>query len=318
MKKLLIRLLAITVSITFVIFVYGLGGLAGQYKPELVDRSSTFAMKIFQLLPGKPPCSENDPTSCGFSDTQFKQEVSCRPFTNSTDRQAVIFAFGQSNSANWGEAPYMPLNKNIVNFNPYNGKCYKAEDPLLGADGNKGSVWLPMADQLIQDGLYDRVLIASFGIGGTEIARWAPDGDLHVRIKHTAKQLLERNLKPTHVLWHQGEADAVFHTSKQDYVSQFSKMALSLREYGIDAPIFPAVATHCGEFNSPEISEAQYLLADRSNHIYPGANTDKLVDEVYRYDNCHFSVKGLKVHAQLWVDALKAGPSLATNQIHQN
>lgn len=305
MKKLLKRGAIASLWIFSIVFVYGLGALVGQHKPEKAEYSSALALSVISILPSQKSCSEGDRTECGFNDTSHRQEVSCTPFSTSKSRQAVIFAFGQSNSANMGEVPHIPLNNNIVNFNPHDGKCYKAEDPLLGPNGNKGSVWAVMADQLIQQDIYDSVLITSIGIGGTEISRWTTGGDLNVRIKHAAKQLLKKNIKPTHVFWHQGSADAAINTSKKDYISMFTAMTSSLREYGIDAPIYPAIATICGNIESEAIRNAQKTLPSRIENVYLGPNSDSLTDSIYRHDSCHFSQKGMRVHAQLWVNAIK-------------
>ena len=42
---------------------------------------------------------------------------------------------------------------------------YKAEDPLLGTDGNKGSVWTGLSDKIIKDQLYNTVLFIPIGAG---------------------------------------------------------------------------------------------------------------------------------------------------------
>jgi len=52
-------------------------------------------------------------------------------------RVMVALVFGQSNAANFGESPHK-AREGVYNF--YQGKLYAAQDPLLGADGNGGSV----------------------------------------------------------------------------------------------------------------------------------------------------------------------------------
>ncbi len=167
----------------------------------------------------------------------------------------MLFAFGQSNSANAAQDRYVPVH-DIVNLNPHDGRCYRAEDPLLGPDGVGGSVWGRVADGLVHAGLYRQAMIVPIGIGGTNLARWVPGADLHARVEKTAELLARLGIRPTHVLWHQGESDVFLNTATEEYVAQFGSLAASLPALGIDAPVWPAVATRCNIRNEERIAES--------------------------------------------------------------
>lgn len=321
MFKLTIRVILLLLWLISIVYVYGLGGLAGMYAPQLVERSAKLAAPIGIYLAGSSsarPCPEN-PSACGFIDTTMKQERDCRIFQSPNPRHAVLFTFGQSNSANAARDSYIAGDQ-VVNFNYHDGKCYHAADPLLGPDGDRGSVWGAVADKLIASGEYDKVLIVPFGIGGTEIARWAPGGDLHVRVEAAAQQLLSQSIEATHVLWHQGESDSSSlekrMSSTKFYVDKFAALVTAIREYGIDAPIYPAVATHCGDHENggneenEAIRKAQKSLPGLLAGVLPGPDTDSIMGDWYRHDGCHFTHLGIDRHAQLWVEALlsKAPP----------
>lgn len=229
------------------------------------------------------------------------------PVKSTRPRQMVALVFGQSNAANFGEGRYTA---GPAVYNLADGRLYRARDPLRGANGETGSVWGRLADKLIAGKLYDSVILAPVAVGGTEIARWAPDGDLHKLVLKAIEGAQKRKLKFTHLLWHQGESDAVLFTSQQDYQARFRAMLASIRQHGVDAPVFVAVATRCGKYPvSPDIQQAQQGLVDPSQGIYPGPNTD-LLDETWRYDGCHFSTAGLDMHANLWLQQLKQYPPL--------
>ncbi len=115
-------------------------------------------------------------------------------------------------------------------------------------------MWGRLGDDLFREGLYRRVLIVPIGIGGTLLAPWAAGGELHVRVENTARMLARAGIRPTHVLWHQGESDVVADTPPEEYVEQFRALVAALAELGIDAPVFPAVATRCGR--RPPVSES--------------------------------------------------------------
>ena len=61
---------------------------------------------------------------------------------------AVFLIIGQSNGANHGETRHS-CKEAVFNFNPFDGGCYRASDPLLGATGDLGSPWCLLADALI-------------------------------------------------------------------------------------------------------------------------------------------------------------------------
>jgi len=215
-------------------------------------------------------------------------------------RVMVAIVFGQSNSANYGESR-KAAREGVYNF--YKGKLYRAEDPLLGATGNQGSVWTRLGDKIVDEKLYDRVIFISIGVGNTPIARWTTGGDLHSRIINAIIEVTQNGLKVTHLLWHQGESD--IKTSKQEYKKMFMNMLHDIRSRGIKAPIYVSVATRCGRNMSNEIQQAQAELVDISSGIYHGPNTDDL-GFAYRYDGCHFSDQGLEKFAELWMEKLKA------------
>jgi hypothetical protein len=219
-------------------------------------------------------------------------------------RVMVALVLGQSHAANYGESPKTPR-REVYNF--YDGALYLAEDPLLGADHEGGSVWTRLGDLLIERNLYDAVIFVPVAIGGTEIARWQPSGDLHQSILNVIDSLHRQGLSLTHLLWHQGENDNLLKTGKVAYKRMFSDMLASIRTHGVDAPIYVSVATMCGKHKPYRaIQEAQTELVDRSAGIYPGPNTDTL-GLAYRFDGCHFSDEGLEREAELWVRSLTEG-----------
>jgi hypothetical protein len=280
---------------------FAFGAVVGQYRPHLAKPYSDWALAI--LLPLQQVyCDVDDVTICGVSETD-RPSRSCDPFTSADPRNAILLTFGQSNSANFGEGRHT-AGDNVVNFSLHDGKCYATEDPLLGADGDSGSVWGLLGDQLIASGAYDRVLVVPFGIGGTALREWTTGGRLHPRVEHVAQRRALADIEPTHVLWHQGENDARDGTPSEDYIQQFAAMVESLRNYGISAPVFPAVASLCKNPGSDTIRNAQRALPQRIRGVYPGPNTDSLSDMSDRFDYCHFSKTGLLKHAKLWHEAI--------------
>lgn len=237
----------------------------------------------------------------GFKETTGRREVACSQITD--PRTAIFLTLGQSNAANESELAFQP-GEGVYNFNFFDSKCYVAQDPLLGATGTAGSVWSRLGDKLVRNGAYDRVLIAPIAVGGSRVQAWAPEGLHFPRLEAVQKALTSQGLKPTHVLWHQGESDARW-TTTDEYVDRFTRMLEGLRRLGIDAPMYVAVASACGHPGSDDIRAAQRQLAATLPNVHAGPNTDELDRFRWRRDGCHFSAEGLELHAQAWVEALK-------------
>ncbi len=234
-----------------------------------------------------------------------RETVDCQALIDSTTMIAVTF--GQSNSANFANARYQPASGNVYSF--HDGNCYRAIDPMPGASGGGGSVWTHLGDKLLNQAGYQRVIFATVGEASSEIARWSPNGDLFLRLLETLRQLRKSGLEPTHLLWHQGEADAMKKTSAENYQRHFRAMVNGLRREGIDAPVYISIASYCYGEASEIIRIAQTQLIDINHKIYPGPNTDNIIGMEYRFDDCHFSARGLEKFSDAWLYALSLHPN---------
>ena len=234
-----------------------------------------------------------------------KTAVSCPIQDNKT---AVILVIGQSNSANHGEKIFTTKYPDQV-FNYFEGKCYIASSPLLGSTGIQGEFITPMADQLIANGDYEKIVIISFGIGGTTISLWEKGAIFNNILQ---KILFDPKLKfnITDIIWHQGESDFNLLTTTEQYTDRFHSLINSIRKpYSSFPNVYLAVATKCGE--NPDwkainaVSIAQKYLEDKNHNIFLGANTDDLL----LYDDrdiahCHFSESGQIKTANAYAESI--------------
>src|SRR5262249_23266803 len=132
-------------------------------------------------------------------------------------------------------------------------------------------------------------------------------GTYHHRMIYGIERLREAGFRPCHVLWHQGEADALYGTSADDYANAFRALAQSLRDLDIRAPIYVATASY---FAVPEgygasqavIRRAQQSVISPKDMMLPGPDTDLIRD---RFDGCHMGSTGLREHAQMWQTSLR-------------
>jgi len=221
----------------------------------------------------------------------------------------VIFTFGQSNSANYGQTPYA-CKQQVYSW--YNGKMAKAADPLPGASGEKGSVWGRLGDKLIEAGMARKVLIVPVGVGSTTVSQWSEKGELNERITTSLNDLKSKGIVIDLIFWHQGESDNLANTSSSSYIGDFESVLATFRKNSVLAPLFVAIASyHPGSIPDkpngcdPAIQEAQKKIIKSHVDVFTGPNTDDLDKCYYRYDGVHFSVPGLEKHAELWLESIK-------------
>lgn len=237
--------------------------------------------------------------------TQYpgKTEVSCPKQDKNT---GVFLIIGQSNAANSAEKKFTTHYPSQV-LNYFNGKCYIASSPLLGATWNGGEWITPLADKLIENKDYTTIVILPSAIGGTKIALWKQGAVLNEMMQAV---LAKAPYKVTDLIWHQGEADFMENTTSEDYKQSLYSLLSSLRPKGSDSPSFYyAVATKCGQnqkwiINNP-ISRAQRSIANPKQNIILAADTDALLSDQDRLaDHCHFSETGQVKTATAFAEAI--------------
>lgn len=291
---------------SILLFIYGF--MVGKYKLFPYELLSSLNRRIKQIILQEPKALIIQ----GYSDTSNKIEVD--PASIDRSKTMVILAIGQGNAANGGEGKY--TSKYNV-YNIFGGKCYKADDPLLGATDNKGSVWGRLGDKIIENGMYENVMIKSIGVGGTPIICWTVNGtgigyqgrlygNYHSRILEANEELKSLGFPVTHILWHQGESDMKNGTTTVQYKERFLDMLNSMREHGIQAPIYVALASRYGRQTSEAVITAQKELSEEHADIFEGPNTDTIDRlEERTEDGQRFTEVGLEKHANAWLKALK-------------
>jgi len=237
----------------------------------------------------QPACAEFDKFDRLIS-YPGKTEVPCPVQDKDT---GVILVIGQSNSGNHAEQRMASQYPNQV-FNYFNGKCYQTSSPLLGTTGEKGEFMTPMADYLIQFGVYKRIIIVPSGINGTKIAYWKKGGYLNDMLMDVLDKVYS-SYELTEIVWHQGESDFLEHTSAEEYKTSFYSLLSTVRHSENKIPFYYAIATRCSAPWSPDnvIAQMQRTLSSYDDNIYLGADTDSMVLTSERIDGfCHFKESG--------------------------
>ena len=79
----------------------------------------------------------------------------------------------------------------MVNFNLYDGKSYRAIDPLVGASGDGANFATRLGDILIERGFAERIVVAPIAMGNTRIEDWSSAGVFNQRIKVLIRMLFD-------------------------------------------------------------------------------------------------------------------------------
>lgn len=231
-----------------------------------------------------------------YSDTGDQVEVSCVGL-DTGERTGLFVTAGQSNAANSASKQYVP-HGDVYVF--HKGKCYEARDPLLGASGIGGTPWFKLADRLIDNGKYDRVIVVGTAISGTTIIEWLFGTPLFTYLWTEINGLRTNNMTIDAVLFMQGEADAALGTDAYTYYLRLATFAGGVRDYiGYTGPLYVSLTTYCLGITSADVRSGQAVTAQQVNTVYIGPDTDTLVTG-YRHDNCHFNSKGTDALADMW------------------
>jgi hypothetical protein len=220
-----------------------------------------------------------------------KREIACPA---ASQRVATVLILGQSNAGNHAQsASESSPDDSVLNW--FEGKCYVASSPLLGATGQRQQPWTPMARLMLKPGRLERVVLAPIAVAGSPIARWAKLGELHPVLLRDAARL-QAQLGVTAVLWIQGEADFARSTGADAYASMLRDVVATIRQAGIEAPIYVYTATWCIDTarwtQDNALARAQRAVALPGTR--PGVDLDALLVPQDRFDGCHLSESGVR------------------------
>ena len=241
-----------------------------------------------------------------------KKKIGCPEQSSKT---AIILATGQSNAGNYAGQRYESQHGNAV-VNYFAGNCYLAASPLLGSGGLGGEPWTPLANRLIESKVFEQVIIIAAGYAGEGIESWlpSPSNRAYNALSNTLDELSFSNkYKITHILWVQGETDYMRNTPEASYRMKFGDVLGYLRKH-TDAPVFVALSTKCYQgtnYNRDNpVSRALKSLTTTYGGVHPGPNTDELLLDIDRQDDCHLGWSGVEKVATEWAQVLSRYESI--------
>ena len=217
-----------------------------------------------------------------YSNNSNRIEVKCP----SEETAIIIVGFGQSNSANAQGQRYKASSNQIINF--HNGKCYKAVDPMLGATGKRGSIWIPVAEKITTD---KPIVLVTFGVGGSSISEWLDENTLSNFYQSNRDSFRTAYSDANFVIWIQGESDK--NTHPKLYKSQLKTWLNEVSKDFNTARLLITGTSYCNGTGNEKIVSIQKEVAEDLDALYLG-DTDKFNNFNDRYDDCHFSPSGVE------------------------
>ena len=227
-----------------------------------------------------------------YSDVSNKQSVECP----TPDNTFVVATFGQSNAANGLGQKFVDETESIINF--FNGYCYLASDPTLGAAGEQGSIWIPFLQQL---NVEKTILSVNFAVGGSSINRWLNSDDLGQVLSENMQALADSDYKPDLFMWFQGESEAYKDASV--FEERLETLISRLETDHPTAAIGISGTTYCNQRIDKNIVNVQKRVALSRDHIWLGS-TDDFISLQHRYDDCHLSGLGATEVATMFANSV--------------
>ncbi|QWW67947.1 sialate O-acetylesterase [Rhizobium sp. WYJ-E13] len=265
--------------------------------------------KAYYIAPPQSVIPGADP----FLDLTDRVEVP----TGNLARTAVLVFVGQT-SVNNIPTPYVPVNGNIDQLNIYDGKLYRAKDPLLGINvagsavtDKRGTWMMRMADKLIADGHYDRVILVPMAVGATRVDQWADPFTwpfLGHNISVVGRRMRDAGLPCTAIMWGQGESDTIVNTPEAFYAASLQKVIAEFKRVIPGCPFLVAREAYFNGKTNRGVLAAQASVVDNQT-VFAGEDVES-IGSADRYDNTQLNEAGAEKRATLAVAALKAALDL--------
>jgi lysophospholipase L1-like esterase len=251
-------------------------------------------------------------TVAGNSTYSGRTQVS--PVLVGGENTGVILVLGDSTGSNVVNSIFTPVNttKN-QNLNPYNGGVYQSVEPLLGCTTNQalpasGNFFTRVADTLITNAVYARVIVEPISVSGTLFADWAVGGAINGRIAAAYKRMTAVGLTPTGIYIMLGVNDTNAGTGQIAATASLNSIISTIRALNSTVPIFVPKHSIFGLVTSAAVQNAQAAVLDSPGKVYSGGDMDTLTAAGNYWDNTHFNATGAAAAAALAVTAITAHP----------
>lgn len=221
------------------------------------------------------------------------------PFS-ANSRDVSVLIIGQSVSANCNEFKFGP-SSGVFQYD-LDGGVVPAVDPLLWADCDSGSIWMPFSERLRKYTNADRVILMSVGVRGSSIDEWFDSGVGGKKLKRVIEISKLNKISYDYAIWLQGTAnigmDGFYYREKLRRL-----IAIFSRDFRVEKWLI-AIHSRCFGLIDQGIAEAQAFVARaHRQRRFVGANMNLISDDL-RFDGCHLNKDGQLFAADMWLKAV--------------
>lgn len=232
----------------------------------------------------------------------------------------VLIVAGQSQWTTVNPTFFTATNTAVIdNFSIYDGAMYAVARQLLGcsdsstiANGGLGHPAVRVADLLVTNLKFDRVILVPIAVGGTSASQWGDStGILFNRLNVAMLRLASRGITPATTgvtfatIYGQGEADQIAGTSQAAYAASLSGFLTQTVAAGMTGRIFVLKETWNAGSVSAGVQAAQVAAINGTN-VFDGGNMDSLNATNRIADNTHLNDTGAAATATLVYNAMHA------------
>ena len=215
-------------------------------------------------------------------------------------KDVFILVVGQSISANCNQHLFKPV-PGVYQITKDGNKII-AEDPFEWGDCSQGSMWIPLGQKIIQNGLSDNVIFMPIGVGGTSVSDWEQGGRAFEMLSNAISIVKEKSISVDYLFWHQGSTD--INMSSIIYGRKLNSVLRNLKFSFQPKKIIISQHSRCGYAFDKKISRVQKIISNRHGyHFFAGPDTNALGNE-YRFDGCHLNKIGQEKMAELWLASM--------------
>ncbi len=244
---------------------------------------------------------------------------------NGSEKTLIMITAGQSLATDLITDTFTATNAaKIDNVTWHDGKCYAAATPLLGTSWNGSNATSvnfnhKIADGIISNAKFDRVIIIPTNLSGTTADIWEREGASSTEAtgywRCIAAAILKLNAQNINmnttgvkwlIKWNQGESDTQVSTTQVAYANSMTKMINRINTYAPGIKWMIAKETWYIGTVSSAVQAAQTGLINGST-IFAGEDMDTNINATGRIgDNTHLNAAGGNTATTLGIAAITA------------
>ncbi len=235
----------------------------------------------------------------------YRQTPAVRNITiNPVQKTLVLLVGGQSNWSNITPTTYVPTNGTVISqLNIFDGAFYPISAGVLGTGYDPtggfglGNIAARLADNLINSGNWNQVLLVDYAVNNTLVSDWGTGGQFNNRGPVAMLRMAAQGITPATTgvtfafLWGQGENDTGAGTTQIAYTTSWNQMYSALTAAGFSGRTFVCEETWTAGTTSAAVQAAQVALPNGTT-IFSAGNLDAFGAPDRQADNIHFNDTG--------------------------